>query len=316
VRASISGALARASAASMPSQASGRSRSSGASVAASRMLRRWGARALDGVGGAGRGKVVFAGQQVVDDRGAAEDVGPRADASRVEPGKLRRCEAGRADEEAPERRRDARGPRQAEVRDLEQLVIAEAAAEDVVRLQIAVDDRHLVDGGDALRERFDGMRGAAGIERRARLLDGIRDALRERRPLRASVHVLEREPGDVERAFPAFHAKRPRVDEAHDERRRRHPLVQAPERDCLLLHHHRGRGPGIRHERRPQDLHDGGCLPLRRQAQREERRRHPPSSDRAVEAVRDAARELGGQDGASQRADHPFVAVDAQHASS
>src|SRR4029079_17374175 len=96
---------------------------------------------------------------------------------------------------------DAARAGHAEVGDLEDFLGAEAAAEDVVGLEIAVDHADLVDGDEAAREALDGVRGARRIEARGVGADAVLDALGERGALGPAVHVLDDDPGEIDAAF-------------------------------------------------------------------------------------------------------------------
>src|ERR1051325_4554458 len=90
-------------------------------------------------------EVMRAGEQVVDDAGEREHV--RRGSHRLTLTALLGCRvAGRADAETREGAAEPFGTRQAEIRDLEDLALAEAAAEHVARREIAMDDPDRMNG--------------------------------------------------------------------------------------------------------------------------------------------------------------------------
>jgi hypothetical protein len=141
--------------------------------------------------------------------------------------------ADRADAEAREGATKTFRPREAEIRDLEHLGLAETAAQHVARREVAVDDAHAMNGGDPRAQTANGMGCPYRIERVLGLVHRVDDAVLERRSLDATVHVLERNP----RRLPTTDHRTAGVDETHHERTRWHPLVQATERDGFLLSH-------------------------------------------------------------------------------
>src|SRR5690349_19918825 len=80
-------------------------------------------------------------------------------------------------DDEPEGRLDAVRPRAAEVGHLEHLVLPEAASQDVVRLDFAVDVARLVRRREAGAHEPERARRAVGIERLAGVADRVRDAL-------------------------------------------------------------------------------------------------------------------------------------------
>ena len=259
-------------------------------------------------------EVLFARQQTEDDRGQAEDVARRAHVGAVLLDLLGRGVAGRAAGRADEGAgRRALFARDAEVGDLEQLVGAEAAAEDVPRRHVAVHDAHLVDGLEPARQTRDGERGAVRIESVAGLLDGEIDALVERRALGAAVHVLEREPRQLHLDAALGHAHGAAVDQAHDEGRRRDALVQAAQRDRLLVDREPRRLALLAHHARPDDLQHHGRVPLGRAPEREERHGEAAGAERPVELVAHLALVRRLQRQARQRAEQVVFWRDQDH---
>ena len=147
------------------------------------------------------------------------------------------------------------------------IVVAEAAAEHVVGLEIAVDDAHVVHGREAAREALHRVRRARGVEGRPRHLEAVIHALRERGALGPAVHVLDHDPGHGDMLAPVGDGIGARIDVAHDERRRRHALVEATERDRLLLDDERRRRASLGRERRFEHLDDDRHLALRGDAE-------------------------------------------------
>src|SRR5262249_40384146 len=112
---------------------------------------------------------LLAGEDRERRRGEAEDVGRRPDRLFIHYDLLRRGVARRAHRALHEGLTEPNRPRDAEVRYLEGLVRRLAAAQDVVRLDVAVDDVDAVHRIEPRRDRLDGLRGALRVERRARL---------------------------------------------------------------------------------------------------------------------------------------------------
>ena len=102
-------------------------------------------------------------------------------------------------------------------------------------MQIAVNDADRVDFGQTLGQAQHRARRALRIEREAGLADRVGHALFERRAFDAAVHVLERDPGQLELAAEPLELKVAGIDQPNHERRRRHAFVQPAERDGFLL---------------------------------------------------------------------------------
>ena len=214
------------------------------------------------------GKVLLAGQEEVDHGAEAEQIGPRPDRALIERQQLGGRVPGGAEQHPSERRGDPARSRDAEVCELEDLVGAEAAAENVLGLDVAVNDAHLVDRRQAPREALDRVRGARGRERGAGTPKRVRNAGRQGRALQAAVHVLERQPRQVDAS--GCEGERPRVEQPHHEGSRRDALGQPAEGDGFLLHQHGRVRSRLAHEGRPQDLDHRGRLTVRAHAEREE----------------------------------------------
>src|SRR6185436_223482 len=143
--------------------------------------------------------------------------------------------------------------REAEIGNFVDLGLPEAAAKNVARAEVAMQDADGVNGFDTLHETTESVRRALPFERGSRLPDTEAHALLERRPLEASVHVLERNPRESRRK--TRRVESPRVDEAHDEGRRRHVLVQTAERHHLFFHELAGDAGLVANDRGPENLH-------------------------------------------------------------
>ncbi len=168
-----------------------------------------------------------------------------------------------------------------------------------------MDHADLVDGHEAAREAVDGVRRARGVEAEAGGAEAVLDALRERRPLGAAVHVLDDDPGEIDAPRADRQPERPRVDEAHDEGRGRDALVEAAERDRLFLDDQRRGGPGALNEGGAEHLHHHRRLALGRDADGVEDDAHRALADAPDDAITDAGDDLGGDD----RADQPLERV-------
>jgi hypothetical protein len=139
-----------------------------------------------------------------------------------------------------------------------------------------VDHADLVHGEEALREAVDAVRGALGCRTRSRWCGW--SARRDPRawcPRRRRGRTRRRSTGDPACRRRATRPVDPGVDEADDERRGRDALVEAAERDRLLLHDERGGLAGLAARTR------GGGPSRRRhtrlRARSASRRRRPPS---------------------------------------
>ncbi len=108
---------------------------------------------------------------------------------------LRRRVAARPDAPTREGVREALGARHAEVGDLEDLGLAEAAAQHVAGREIAVDDAHRVDRREARGEATERVRRSDRIEGVAGAVHRVGDAILEGGALDAAVDVLDRNPG-------------------------------------------------------------------------------------------------------------------------
>ena len=93
-------------------------------------------------------------------------LGPHGDAALAN--LLRRGVARRPTRHADEGPGATHRPRDAEIRDLEDLVVAEATAEHVVGAEVAVHHADFVDGFEPAREASNRQLGPLGIERVAR----------------------------------------------------------------------------------------------------------------------------------------------------
>jgi hypothetical protein len=94
-------------------------------------------------------KQLFPGEQRVRGGGEREDVGGRPDLLVLHQDLLWRGVSGGAQAAVQEGLLQPLRTRHAKVRNLEQLTSAGATAQDVTRLDVAMDDPHLVDGSDA-----------------------------------------------------------------------------------------------------------------------------------------------------------------------
>ena len=131
-----------------------------------------------------------------------EHVRVRAHADGAGHGLLGRGVADGSDRDAAERGGEPLRAGDAEIGDLEDFGLAEAAAQDVARREVAVDDAHAVDREHARGQATHQVRDAVRFEREARAIDAVGDALLERRALDAAVHVLDGEPGRRRRSGP------------------------------------------------------------------------------------------------------------------
>jgi hypothetical protein len=181
------------------------------------------------------------GEQEVDHRGEAEHVARRADVLLIHDDQLGGGVTWRPDRGAPEGGGDAGRSCDTEVCHFEDLVVPEAAAQDVLGFQIAMDDTDLVNGREPLAEALDRVGCASGVERVPRLADAVRDPIGQGGSLGAAVHVLHGQPRKFHpsRAGVDHHAAD--LDEAQDERGGGHPFVEAAEGHGLLLYGQAGR---------------------------------------------------------------------------
>jgi hypothetical protein len=189
------------------------------------------------------------------------------------------------------------GARDAEVGDLEDLRLTEAAAEHVPRRQIAVDHVYGVDRREARGQAAQRVRRAHRVESEARLVDRIGDAIFERRAFDASVDVFDRDP---RRGLRPEDVRAARVDETHDERRGRHALVQASERHGLFLRDQLGLHVRVG-ERRQHHLHDHRRRTLRALPPSEVRHAHTALAHVPLQEVANVRLDFRADDGPSNR---------------